>query len=372
MANTTLVAASELLKFNKDAFEGYIRESGMKPFMGKSNKKVIRVYEDLTSGGRSMNVPVVNPLKGAGFGTGVMAGNEEGISNDSMRVMPVWRRNAVSVDKDSQEVASLDLYPLQRESLQTWSARDFKYRTLDALTGVAFDATRYNAGNAVEEIVPYAEATVGQRNTFITNNTDRVFFGNAETLTVANNYASSLANVTGAMTPSRAILDSIKALAMRESRTNSAINALQPMAFGDDGVEKFVWFMGTRAFNRFKQDMETANLSGRPRESSMKNIVFTGGIQEYNGVWIVEVPELDSVTGSALGNVGAASAPVFASYFCGAGALAVGWAQRPIFTKDSNDDYGFLNKVGIEERRSITKTMFSGRQFGMVTVHTSA
>ncbi|MGL4975992.1 MAG: DUF4043 family protein [Bosea sp. (in: a-proteobacteria)] len=370
MARSNVVPASELQVFNKDYLKGYIRASGMAPFMGKSNKKVIRVYEDLSSGGRSMNVPVVNPLKGLGTGTGVLAGNEEAINNDGMRVMPVWRRNGVSVDKEAQEVASLDMYAIQREAVQDWSKRDFKYRLLDAFTGVAFDPARYSAQNAVEEIVPYDQATATQRNTFITLNPDRVFFGNAEALTVGGNYAASLGNVTGTMTPSRAILDSIKALATRESRTNSTINALAPMAFGADGVEKFVWFMGTRSFNRFKADMESANLNGRPREQT--NIVFAGGIQEYNGVYVIEVPELDSVAGSNLGAVGASSAPVFASYFCGAGALAAGWAQRPVLTKDSNDDYGFLSNVGVEERRSLTKVMFSGRQHGMVTAHLSA
>jgi len=372
MAETRIIAANELEKFRKDYFKSYQRKSGMKPFQGAGQDKVIVQFADLEDAGKELNVPVIYPIKNSGTGSGTLSGNEAGIRNNSMRIRPVWRRNAVKVKKSEQKKASIDLYKAQRDSLRDWSAiYDYKYRLLDAFSVVAYDEARFDEENAVETWVPYADATSTQRNAFITANADRVYFGSGSGSgeLVSGNFASSLANVGGSGDRlSRATIDNLKALAMSESRTDELVNPLRPMAFGEDGVERFVMFTPTVSFNHFKADMESANLNGRPR--SLDNIVFSGGAQEYNGVLVIEVPELASQI-AAMATAGASSAPVAPSYFCGAQALAVGWGQMPKFTKDANDDYEFINNVGIEECRGIAKIMFSGRQHGMVSVFTS-
>lgn len=364
MATTTVVTANELIKFQPDYFKGYVRKSGLMPFMGSGMDKVIKTYSDLNDEGKELNVPIVFPVKNSGVGSGQLAGNEAGIPNNSLRIRPVWRRNAVAVKKSEQKKASIDLYRVQREMLREWSTHDLKYRLNDALSVVAFDDTTFNEEDGVEAWVPYANATVTQRNNFITSNADRVWFGGATTNeVVAGNFASSLANVNSAERLSRAHIDSIKALAMTESRTDSLINGLRPMAFGEDGVEKFVMFAPTVAFNHLKADLETANTNARPR--GVDNIVFSGGVLEYNGVLILDMPELPILAG-----VGASSANVAPSYLCGAQALAMAWGQMPRFTKDTNNDYDFINNVGIEEQRGIAKVMFGNRQHGIVSVFT--
>jgi hypothetical protein len=375
MADTRQVPAGELQKFEREGFAEYIRETGFKSYMGTEETSCIMLFDDLEADGRSLTVPLTRPLKGRGFGIGVMAGNEEAISNTTMRIMPVWLRNSVAVIKSFAKAAALNLYKVQRTKIKEWRKRNLKYSILAAFTAVGFDPTRWDETLVREEYIPYGEATVAQRNAFMVANPDRVLFGNAEALQVGGNYAASLANVTAAMTPNRAMVDTLKALAMRESATDVNVNAIRPVAIDENGVEKFLWFMGTRAFNRFKLDMESVNLAGLPRESQSKNIVFAGGIQEYNNAWVIEVPEFDTANGngfttsSLLGPVGNAGATVAATYFCGAGALAIGWGQYPIFTKDANDDYGFLTKVGTEEQRCVTKVMFDGRMNGMVMAH---
>lgn len=364
MATTVSAPANELIKFQPDYFKAYLRKTGLTPFMGSGMDKVIKTYSDLNDEGRELNVPIVYPVKNSGVGTGQLAGNEAAIQNTSLRIRPVWRRNAVAVKKSEQKKASIDLYRAQREMLREWSTWDLKYRLHDALSVVAYDETVFNEENGVESWVPYANATATQRNNFITSNLDRVWFGGATTNeVVTGNFASSLANVNSAERLSRAHIDSIKALAMTESRTDSTVNALRPMAFGEDGVEKFVMFCPTVAFNHVKADLENANTNAQPR--SVDNIVFTGGVLEYNGVLIVELPELPRLVG-----VGASSADVAPSYFCGAQALAMAWGQLPQFKKDTNDDYQFINNVGIEEQRGIAKVMFGNRQHGIVSVFT--
>ncbi|MCA3080417.1 MAG: DUF4043 family protein [Rhodocyclaceae bacterium] len=364
MANTTVVTANELIKFQSDYFKAYLRKSGLTPFMGQGMDKVIKTYSDLNDEGKELNVPIVYPVKNTGVGTGQLAGNEASIANNSMRIRPVWRRNAVTVKKSEQKKASIDLYRAQREALREWSTWDLKYRLNDALSVVAYDETAYNEEDGVETWVPYAAATATQRNNFITANLDRVWFGGSATNeVVTGNFAGSLSNVASAERLSRGHIDSIKALAMTESRTDSLVNALRPMAFGDDGVEKFVMFCPTVAFNHLKADLETVNQNARPR--GVDNIIFSGGVLEYNGVLVVELPELPRLTG-----VGASSADVAPSYFCGAQALAMAWGQMPRFTKDTNNDYDFINNVGIEEQRGIAKVMFGNRQHGIVSVFT--
>ena len=283
MATTTVVTANELIKFQPDYFKAYLRKTGLTPFMGSGMDKVIKTYSDLNDEGKELNVPIVFPVKNSGVGTGQLAGNEASIPNNSLRIRPVWRRNAVAVKKSEQKKASIDLYRAQRDMLKEWSTFDLKYRLHDALSVVAFDDTAFNEEDGVEAWIPYANATVGQRNAFITSNADRVWFGGAAANEiVAVNFASSLANVNSAERLSRAHIDSVKALAMTESRTDSLVNALRPMAFGDDGVEKFVMFAPTVAFNHLKADLETANTNARPR--GVDNIVFSGGVMEYNGL----------------------------------------------------------------------------------------
>jgi hypothetical protein len=283
MATTTVVTANELIKFQPDYFKAYLRKTGLTPFMGSGMDKVIKTYSDLNDEGKELNVPIVFPVKNSGVGTGQLAGNEASIPNNSLRIRPVWRRNAVAVKKSEQKKASIDLYRAQRDMLKEWSTFDLKYRLHDALSVVAFDDTAFNEEDGVEAWIPYANATVGQRNAFITSNADRVWFGGAAANEiVAGNFASSLANVNSAERLSRAHIDSVKALAMTESRTDSLVNALRPMAFGDDGVEKFVMFAPTVAFNHLKADLETANTNARPR--GVDNIVFSGGVMEYNGL----------------------------------------------------------------------------------------
>ena len=364
MAQTSVIPANELIKFQRDYFKAYLRKTALGPFMGQGMDKVIKTYADLNDEGKELNVPIIMPVKNSGVGTGQLAGNEAGIVNASMRIRPVWRRNGVAVKKSEQKKASIDLYRAQRDALQEWSTFDLKYRLHDALSVVAYDENRFNEEDGIETWVPYADATSTQRNTFITNNADRVWFGGAATNeVVAGNFANSLAAVGSSERLSRAHIDSVKALAMTESRTDPNVNALRPMAFGKDGVEKFVLFTPTVAFNHVKADLETANTNAQPR--ALDNIVFSGGALEYNGVLIVEVPELPRLVG-----VGASSADVAPSYFCGAQALAMAWGQMSKFTKDTNDDYGFINNVGIEEQRGIAKTMFNGRQHGIVSVFT--
>lgn len=364
MATTTVVTANELIKFQPDYFKAYLRKTGLTPFMGSGMDKVIKTYSDLNDEGKELNVPIVYPVKNTGVGTGQLAGNEAAIANTSMRIRPVWRRNAVAVKKSEQKKASIDLYRAQRDMLKEWSTFDLKYRLHDALSVVAYDETVFNEEDGVETWVPYAAANATQRNNFITSNLDRVWFGgSAANEVVAGNFASSLANVNSAERLSRGHIDSIKALAMTESRTDALVNALRPMAFGEDGVEKFVMFCPTVAFNHIKADLETVNQNARPR--ALDSIIFTGGVLEYNGVLIVELPELPRLVG-----VGASSADVAPSYFCGAQALAMAWGQMPRFTKDTNNDYDFINNVGIEEQRGIAKVMFGNRQHGIVSVFT--
>lgn len=379
MATTSQAVANQLIKFRGDYFRAYLRETKLMPFMGAGQNKAIVMYRDLNDEGRELQVPIVYPIKNRGVGTGNLSGNESAIANEALRILPVWRRNGVEVRKSEQKRASIDLYKAQREGLRDWSTWDLKYSLLTELTTVAVDTARFNDEDGIRASVPYHAANATQRNTFLTASADRVLFGNTEANLVAGNYASSLANIAAAQTFSRAVIDLAKAMATRESFTDGRVNAIRPVsirATNDDNVEKYVIFAGTRAFNRLKTDIETANLDGRVR--GLDNVVFAGGVLEYNGVVTIEVPELDTVgvvpeaptlSLSSLGPVGASSAQVETVFMLGAQALAVAWGQEPIFTTDEQTDYGFLRKVGIEENRGIQKVLWANRQHGMMTIH---
>ena len=83
MAETTLASASEKQKWITKYFGEYVRESGYKPYMGKGTNSIIQIkYELQSEGGKTINIPLIVRLRGAGrTGSQVLEGFEEELGN---------------------------------------------------------------------------------------------------------------------------------------------------------------------------------------------------------------------------------------------------------------------------------------------------
>lgn len=57
MADTALATGLQVQKWLRTYFAEYVRTSGFKPYMGKGTNSIIQVKHELTSGGKSINIP---------------------------------------------------------------------------------------------------------------------------------------------------------------------------------------------------------------------------------------------------------------------------------------------------------------------------
>jgi hypothetical protein len=139
----------------------------------------------------------------------------------------------------------------------------------------------------------------------------------------------------------------------------------------DNGDEFYVMFTHPVAFRQLKADtaMLAANRDARPRAVE-SNPIFTGGDLYYDGVLYHEVPELNSITLTAVGAAGANVAP---SFLCGPQAIGIAMGQETKPTRKSNDDYQFRPGVGIEDLIGFKKLSLGGLgvQNNVVSVFTA-
>jgi len=370
MAVTTVQSNNKLIQFTKEINREYVRGNLFSPYMGTALNSIIRIKNELKSGGEQMNIPIVTRLTGAGVSTGTLVGNEEQIDNYGMRVWLDWARHAVVTNKAESQKDSADIFGVAKPLLSDWGKELQRDELIAALMALPSESQQ-SSGVRVNGI-QYDLATAGQRNTWNSDNSDRVLYGNA-TSNYNATHATALANcdtTNDTLTASNLAL--LKRIAM------GASPKIRPFKT-DNGYEYYVAFAGLNTFRDLKASLATTNKDARPREGNGvdKNPLFQDGDQIYDGVIVRQVPEISSfVTNvwTTLKTAGAGSARVEPVFLCGQQAAAFAWGQmaKPTFRKE--DDYGFVTGTGIEMAYGVSKIFKkhpnSGSklvQFGMAT-----
>lgn len=351
MAVTTIDTNNKLVKFTKEINREYVRGNMFSPYMGESLNSIIRIKNELKSGGEQMNIPLVTRLTGAGVSTGTLVGNEEKIDNYGMRVWLEWARHAVVTNKAENQKDSADVFGEAKPLLSDWGKELQRDELIAALMALPSES-QPSAGVRVNGI-QYDVATAAQRNTWNAANSDRVLYGNS-TANYNATHATALANCD--TTNDKATATNLSLLKRIAKNASPKIRPFKT----DNGYEYFVAFAGTNTFRDLKISLETINKDARPREQNGvdKNPLFQDGDQIYDGVIIREVPEISSfVTNvwTTLKTAGAASARVEPVFLCGQQAAAFAWGQmaKPTFRKE--DDYGFVTGAGIEMAYGVSK-----------------
>ena len=370
MAVTTVQSNNKLIKYTQDINREYVRGNLFSPYMGTAVNSIIRIRNELKAGGEQMNIPIVTRLTGAGVSTGTLVGNEEQIDNYGMRVWLEWARHAVVTNKAESQKDSADIFGEAKPLLSDWGKELQRDELIAALMALPSES-QPSAGVRVNGI-QYDLATAAQRNTWNSDNSDRVLYGNA-TSNYNATHATALANCdTTNDTLTAANLALLKRIAM------GASPKIRPFKTAD-GYEYYVAFAGLNTFRDLKASLATVNKDARPREQNGvdKNPLFQDGDQIYDGVIVRQVPEISSfVTNvwTTLKTAGASSARVEPVFLCGQQAAAMAWGQmaKPTFRKE--DDYGFVTGTGIEMAYGISKIFkkhpSSGSklvQFGLAT-----
>jgi hypothetical protein len=348
MALTTVQVNNKLIVFRKEVTREYIRQNLFSPYIGSEPTAIIRVINDLKNGGEQINIPLIARLKNQAISTGTLVGNEESIDNYGARLWIDWARNAVRIPRSEEQKSSIDLFGQARPLLEDWGKEVQRDEIIDAFYAIPLDSTApVGLGSVNGQRVNGAifdAATVAQRNTWTTDNADRLLFGGAQGNLVAGNFASSIANVSSAMTLSAAAILKMKRLAKK------ANPRIRPYKL-KNGREYFVVFSGSNCFRDLQADttMINANTQARPREGDGldKNPLFQDGDLLYNGVIAREIPEMDirlPVFYQTAGAAGIQTSPVF---MCGQSAMAWCWGRMPTPTFLKEDDYQFYRGVGV-------------------------
>lgn len=352
MTATTLATASQVQKWDSDFFAEYVRDSGFVPYMKTGTNAVICVKRELTAGGKTINIPLVTRLTGAGVtGSTALEGAEEALGNYSQSISINWKRNGVLLTKDQEHYTEMDLRRAARDQLVNWAMSGLRTDIIAAMRSIWV-----TTGSSVA----YGSATEAQKDAWLDRNTDRVFFGTSKTLATTapaggatNDHSATLLTIAN----TEKLSYSLVAYAKRIAKT--ADPHIRPMRVSG-GREYYVMFVNSLAFRDLKIDMATINLDGRPRDVE-SNPIFQDGDLIYDGVIIREIPEIPVLTG-----VGTSSADVSPVFLCGAQALGVAWGQEPKSVTDQRD-YKFQYGVAIEEARGIEKMVFNNKDHGMVT-----
>ena len=338
MAQTYAAQGLTPTQWDDDFFTDYVRASRFRRYMGTEEDSMIHLKEDLTKKkGDSVVFALVNELVGNGVtGNNTLKGNEERLNSRSQRVTVDVLRHAVAVDDWDVQKSVIDLRMAAKSQLRQWAQtklRDGIITGLGSMDGVAF-----------------ASCTAAQRNTWTTNNQDRVLFGRS-TAAYTTTFAAGISAISASDRCNPLTLSLMKRMAQ------AANPKIKPIYLRELDQEWYVAFLHSRAFRDLKEldpttnAMNLANREARVRGTD--NPLFTGDSLVWDGIIIREIPEIATLPGFSA-SAGTSIVPV---YLCGAQALGIAWAQRTKSTTDV-DDYEFLHGVGVQEIRGIEKLRF--------------
>lgn len=240
MALSTVQTNNKLIRFRKEITREFVRENMFAPYMGTGLNSIIRVLNDLKSGGEQVNIPITNRLQATAIANGALVGNEEAIDNYGCRFWIDWARNAVTTNKQEMQRDSADIFDIARPLLSDWGKELIKNEIVDAFNSVTSESSPPNLGTSNGQRVngiSIDNATSTQRNTWVNDNVDRVLFGKT-----ISNYSSTFATALGHLDTTNDLLTAaavtlLKRIAMK---ANPRIRPYKT----NDGYDFYVMFAG--------------------------------------------------------------------------------------------------------------------------------
>ena len=357
MAVTTIDTNNKLIRFTQQINREFVRENMFSPYMSEALNAIIRLRMELKQGGEDMNIPIVTRLTGSGVATSTLVGNEEKIDNYGMRLRIEWARNAIVTTKAESQKDSADIFGEARPLLTDWGMELQRDELIAAFMALPTETLPTSSGGVRVNGIQYDLATATQRNTWLTDNSDRILYGASTANAVSGVHATAVATLD-------ATADKFTApnLSLLKRVAVNASPRIRPYKTRD-GYEYHVCFAGTNTFRDLKVSLETINKDARPRErmgpnGAPDNPLFQDGDQIYDGVIVRMVPEISSFVTNVwtdLKTAGDSSGRVEPVFLCGQQAAVFGWGQmaKPTFRKE--DDYGFITGTGIEMAYGVAK-----------------
>ena len=334
MADTAGAAALQAKLWESKFFTEYVQENLFSQFMGADENAVIQVRQELgTRKGKSITFAKVDRLTGSGVtGSSTLEGNEEAMDDRSMEVVVDKIRNAVRVPEIEQFKSAIDLHDAARSTLMTWAMEELRDRVilrLGDINGTAF----LSANDAARDI-------------WLTDNTDRVLFGDKIVNAVSNDHSVATTTIQVTDKLSAAFLSLMKRIAL------SANPKIKPIRV-KGGKRFFVVFAGPLSFRDLALDSTIVTAQREVTIRMQNNKLFKGGDIEWDGMIVHQIDDIAQVL-----NVGeSGTVDVAPVYLCGAQAMGMAWGKR-WKTVTETFDYGDKHGAGIEAIYGLQKMVF--------------
>ncbi len=165
MADSRVATGLSVEQWDDKFFTEYLTENRFAGEMGTNEANIIQVKENLMKKpGDRITYALVNRLtQDAVTGRDTMEGNEEDMISRSFEQIVNKRRNAVRFAEVDEQFSAISLRNAAKHTLKDWSMKDTETLIIQALASI----------NGVQ----YASATETQKDAWLTDNADRVYFG---------------------------------------------------------------------------------------------------------------------------------------------------------------------------------------------------
>jgi len=327
MADTRVSAGLTVEQWDDKFFTEYLTENRYSSEMGTNENNIIQVKENLSKKpGDRINFALVNKLtQDAITGRDVLEGNEEDMASRSFEVAVTKRRNGVRVAEIDEQFSSISLREAAKFTLKDWSLKDTEKlieRALASINGVAL-----------------ASASEAQRDAWLADNLDRVYF--------ASGYAGADHSAGwDQLDATNDILTAADLSAMKLKAETRANPLIRPVRSEKSGRHWYTVYAHPLAFRDLKLDT-VITTAQRDVNIEMENErLFKGGDLVWDGMIIKNAFGLYG-TSTYLLEGASATDTVVPVYLCGAQAIGAAYAKRWT-SKEQTFDYGDKRGVAIE------------------------
>jgi N4-gp56 family major capsid protein len=329
MADTRAATGLTAEQWDDKFFMEYLTENRFAGEMGTDELNIIQVKENLTKKpGDRINFALVNKLvQDAVLGSATMEGNEEDLISRSFELPVNKRRNAVRMAEVEEGFSAISLRNAAKAALKEWSMEDTEKLIIQSLASI----------NGVN----FADSTDGERDAWLTDNADRVYF--------ASGYAG--ADHSAGLTEQDTSADKLTAADITAMKYKALVTAnpkIRPIRSKKNGRHYFVLYCDPRCFRDLKGESNSPILQAQ-REVSIQlenDRLFQGGDMLWDGVIIKEIHEMFSELGTPFANLGdGATTEIGCAFLCGAQAVGTAYARR---WKTVTEDFDYGDKHGVE------------------------
>lgn len=353
MADTRVSSGLTVEQWDDKFFTEYLSENRYSGEMGTDESSIIQVKENLTKKkGDRINFALVNKLTNdAVTGSNNLEGNEEDMASRSCEVTVDKRRNGVRVAEIDEQYSAIGLRDAARAVLKEWSLKDTETLITKAL-GTMTNGTSTINMNATDVAASGNQTAL---DAWLSNNSDRVYFGNNAYAASSGDLSAGLATLTNATAAEN--FGSVNAKAMKFMAYVRANPKIRPIRVdASKGRRYYIAYCHPLAFRDLQADSTITQAQREVRLEMENNRLFQGGDLLWDGIIFKNVPDMYDI--NTLTNLGDSSTSTVVPVFL-VGAQAVGAAYAKRWTsKEQTFDYGDKKGVAIESIYGIQKLTF--------------